>query len=379
MGQYSLPLPAATTNKMFSRWLSVINRRECASVISLPKFDRIYRANQFVSWYGEQHLDKTTLVPLSFQSLVTEIWSEIETKLNVLLNKKGQSVFLVTDADWLLSAAPHLIPHFASYVIGHSRNISFIFFFEHDILGQEYKALFESEPLFLQNLIYQPLYSHDDIIHFLHHMATIYQFKLSPVQAESIWQECGGYIWLATEALRHLHEHGVLNLTHLAFRYRLDSVWSGFTKSEQAALVQVVHNQPALTADITFFQKTGLLSDTTWPNCQIQVIHEYIKQISHSQYTLRLIGTEIMLGLRPITRVFSPQEREFVTALLNKPGVYLSREELAITLWGDSGIGEYSEWGLDQVVRRVRKRLTQIGLPPDLIHVIRSRGIRITI
>lgn len=372
MGQYGLPLPAATTNKMFSRWLSVIKRRECASVISLPKFDRIYRVNQFISWCDEQNLYSAELVPLSFQSLVTEVWPEFAAKLNKLVNRDKQTVFLVTDADWLLSAALHLVPQFAGYVLEHSRRVSFIFFFEHDILGSDYKSLFGAEPLFNQNLIYQPLYSRDDIFHFLHHMEQLYGTELNDVEREAIWQKCGGYIWLATEALRHRHETGTLDFTSLQMRRRLTSIWDGFSFQERSLLTDISLGKPISIDSLTYFLETGLINGSTQPTIKCDLLREYVVTQNQSLNKLGLQNKQITIGTVNVTEWFSEQERVILTFLLEHRGLIVKRSELAQATWGTQ---DYSEWSFDQAISRLRKKITSLNPTIQVPIAVRGHGI----
>ena len=177
---YNIPLPVITTERIFDQWISVINRHECASIISLPKFDRNYRVTQFLAEKQKTLEFDTRCLAISFQSLVSEEASEFIPRLNRLKSDKAtQTIFFVLDSEWLLSATPHLIFQLQQYVLQSNRSTSFIFFFELDLFSPLYSPYVMQAPSFVQNVLYQKLYSPEDIDHFLQHMAKLYRFSLS--------------------------------------------------------------------------------------------------------------------------------------------------------------------------------------------------------
>jgi hypothetical protein len=380
MEQYNDPLPRETQDTMFASWLSVVRRRECASVLALPKSDRLYRAAQFTEWFGANRRDEVQVRTVSLQSFVTELWDECATKLNRLRATGKQTVFLIVDADWLLYAAPHFIPLFQSYVLAPYRSTSFIFFFEKNILGPQYFNLFRNEPLFNQNILYRPLYSKSDILHFQRHLARLYGTKPADSEMEAIWRECGGYIWLATEALRHMHETGTVSFSHEAFLYRLRSVWEGFDRDERIALEQIVKNIPMrrnYSEIYDYLGKNGLIR-TRGPGYEITVpvLAGYIRSQLREQFTLRLDPDgKLTLGTVSVESAFSHKEIRLLRYLLKHTGAIVPRSEVAKLLWGDGAESTYSDWNLDQAVRRIRVRLQALGIDDDVIRTRKGEGL----
>lgn len=375
MGQYSSPLPGKTLEKMFSTWMGVIKRKECGSICALPCSDRHYRIQQFINWAHEKN-SRLNFITINFRTLASEDWKRQFTKELAKYEKVGKyTVFIISDAEWLLTAAPHFIPKFKEYVLSPYRRTSILFFFELNILDVKYVDLFKSEPLFIENLIYRELYSHNDISHFLHHMSELYGFNPLKEDLSRICEECGGYIWLATEALRHLHQSGTLTFGHPSFRYRLEAIWAGFSESEKQILVKLTRDQEVNLKEVKYFQEIGLITLTTQPQFTVPILGKYIKDLSRKDFQLHINEGKIYLGPTPIQGVFSKQESRFLLFLLNNQGKFLSRETIAYAVWDKGSNTEYSDWGLDQVVRRVRKRLSSVGVDPTFIKVVRGKGI----
>lgn len=174
MDYYDAPLPKEITKLMFGQWLSVIQRRECASILFLPCFDRYYRVTQFIGTLDEKTSKNIHCVTVSCQSFVTEIWDDFKKKLDALRHPTKYTVFLVLDAEWLLTAAPHFVSHLQEYILRPYRNASFIFFFERNLTHPIYSDLTRQCPALLQNVFMQSLYSHEAIDHFIQHMGKLY-------------------------------------------------------------------------------------------------------------------------------------------------------------------------------------------------------------
>jgi hypothetical protein len=381
MNKYAEPLPRSSVDAMFGAWLAVIRRKECASIISLPKFDREYRASQFVGWVQSQREKGIHVVPISLHSFVTEVWEELAAKLTALKHPTKYTVFLVTDADWLLTSAPHLISRFQSFVLSPYRSVSFLFFFERNIFDVINKPLIGHEPLFTQNVLHQSLYKKDDMSHFLRHMEHMYGFALSAKNRELIWDECRGYIWLSTEALRHAHQTKKLSFTHDAFIFRLRAIWDGFNADEQKILARVVTGKSMIEGRpeiLAYFEKTGLLVNSgKLYTITVPILERFIRDIVRRERQLKLSQDgKLSMGAIVMDPVFSAKEKSVMTCLLQHQGETVSRDAVAKVVWGSGVEYDYSDWNLDQVIRRLRVRLGLLGLSGTLIDTVKGKGFR---
>lgn len=383
MEDYLDPLPRNTIKTMYDSWCGAIKRRECFTVVSLPRFDRHYRAAQFVREKTKK-FENTSFKVLSLQSLVTEVAAEFLQKLDSLRLTRGQTVFLVTDAEWLISAAPHLIHVIQAYILNTDRNVSFVWFFERNITSSETQQLFLNAPSFLQNLEYQKLYSDFDMAHFLEHMARMYDYVFHARERERIVRECAGYIWLTTEALRHLHATGTLSFDHTAMRHRLDSVWEGMSQSEKKVLRSVVLHQPIQrtnSEDLTYLLHTGLLVKDKQEDSyklSVPVFEQYLNSLFKEDKLITLdIHGDLIFGSVPVTHYFSKREHSLLKYMLVHLDEVISRDRVGESLWGENWQDAYTDWGLNQAIKRLRDKLQKMSINLS-VSTVKGKGYRVS-
>ncbi len=301
-------------------------------------------------------------------------------KLNRLKNpKKSKTVFFILDGEWPLTAAPHCIAALQRYVLDSYRSSSFLVFFERNILSEEYKNLFVKCPSFLQNVFYHRLYAKEHIKHFVHHLAALYGFSIKKEEVGEIWNRTGGYIWLTTEAVRHLHRTGQLTFDHDEMVFRLQSVWSGFTPEEQRALSQVVQfgRMQDISADTKHYLKKMLLLEESRVGVKITVpiLRDFIAKTTQKEQNLRIVDdAQLWIGQTPISSLFSKREHSVVLTFLKAKGDIVSRDIVACLLWGDRWEDQYSDWAIDQAMRRLRRKLSTLGIAQNVLHAKKGKG-----
>lgn len=383
MGFYDAPLPKETIELMFGQWLSVIQRRECVSILSLPWFDRHYRAAQFVGMLDKERSKAVHYTPVSFQSFVSEVWDEFVKKLNTLRQPTKHTVFLVLDAEWLLTAAPHFVSHLQEYILQPNRNTSFFFFFERNLTHPIYSELTRQCPALIQNVITQPLYSREAIDHFIQHMGQLYGATFTKSNRERVWEQCGGYIWLTTEAIRNLHKKGALTFDHPEMKMRLKAIWDGFSDEEQGVLRTIVRRQAVEDERrhcLEYFQRTKLVSEMDGKlRIVVPILARYIQENDAGELVLRLDKTgEIFSGATRVTAIFTKKQQDLIRYLLAHKKEVIARETAARLLWGEAYEETYSDWALDQALRRLREKLRAMGMVKPFFQTVKGKGIYVT-
>ncbi len=380
MGLYDNPFPPETIQRMFGRWISIVKRRECASVILLPRSDRHYRIAQFLTYISKKHDGDTVWVSVSFQSFVTERWDEFINQLDAYRVQDKRIVFLVKDAEWLFTAAPHLITKLQEYVLQPYRQASFIFFFEKNIPDAGASDILSVCPALFQNMYVQSLYEKEEVFHYIQHLEGLYGFALTMEERSEIWNETRGYIWLTTEAVRHAHESNHISFDHPAMQFRLQAVWEGFTQKEQQVLRLVAQNgkiSPELDEQRKFFLKTKLLSDKGETYViTVPIVSRFVKQVVHQSNQLTLDHDSLFINHGRVDSLISVRERVFLVYMLQHKATTVSRDTVAEMLWGENWQEQYSDWALDQAIRRLRNRLEQFGLSKQLIQTVKGKGYR---
>lgn len=74
---------------------------------------------------------------------------------------------------------------------------------------------------------------------------------------------------------------------------------------------------------------------------------------------------------------FSNQEYKVIKYFLSDPRKLRTREEIGEVLWGEESYEKYSDWAIDQLVSKLRKKLKKMGTSSSLT-TLRGRGYKLT-
>lgn len=87
----------------------------------------------------------------------------------------------------------------------------------------------------------------------------------------------------------------------------------------------------------------------------------------------------VSIGGENVDDIFTRQEYELLKSFLFEPGKLKSRDDIGNILWGDHAYEKYSDWAIDQIVSKLRKKLIKLGLNENIIVTLRGRGYKIVI
>lgn len=227
----------------------------------------------------------------------------------------------------------------------------------------------------------QPLYEREEVFHYIQHLEGLYGFSLTVEKRGEIWGETRGYIWLTTEAVRHAHESGQISFDHPAMQFRLQAVWEGFTQREQQVLLSVAQNgkiSSEFDEQRKFLLKTKLLpdKDDTY-EITVPIVSRFVKQLVHQSNQLTLDHDSLFINHGRVDSLISVRERVFLINLLHHKATTVSRDTVAEIFMGENWQEQYSDWALDQAIRRLRNKLEKLGLSKQLIQTIKGKGYRI--
>lgn len=89
-------------------------------------------------------------------------------------------------------------------------------------------------------------------------------------------------------------------------------------------------------------------------------------------------GTLLWDG-KPIEEKFTPQEYEVLLYLMKEPNKLRNRDEIGEVLWGKDSYDKYSDWAIDQLVSKLRKKLDKLGISKKTLTTIRGRGYKLVL
>jgi len=106
------------------------------------------------------------------------------------------------------------------------------------------------------------------------------------------------------------------------------------------------------------------------------LLQSYIHQSMPKSYRFSLSGKSVSLNGTPIDANFSKNEREVLAKLIQAKNIIVKRYALADLLWPGHN-GDYSDWALDSILSRMRKKLVDLGVPRDIVIVHKKKGIQL--
>ena len=106
--------------------------------------------------------------------------------------------------------------------------------------------------------------------------------------------------------------------------------------------------------------------------CTIKLLSDYI-QYRVSGDDLVLLQDKISLNKVPLDYFLSRKEYRILRLLLKDRGSLVTRQQLAEVIWQDHN-EEYSDWAIDQLMTRLRKRLESLSLSSTILQSVRGKG-----
>lgn len=71
---------------------------------------------------------------------------------------------------------------------------------------------------------------------------------------------------------------------------------------------------------------------------------------------------------------FSPREYDVLVLLADNRGEIVGKDRIAEVIWPGEGADSYSDWAITQLIKRLRKKLVDVGVSRDAIKTVHGRG-----
>jgi len=357
MGKSISPISEKTFSR-FSNFIDdVINRNECGSIIGLTQREHGYRINQLKN--------RATLKIVDLKSYFLDDPEDIELSE---INNKRLSCFLITNADCLLEEKQAFLTYFND-LVRKNKNLSLIFFFQHNITYPwNMKALSPYQYLF-QNILFYPKYNQVDPKQFLFYIEQKLKTKVSVHIKNLILKECGGDLWLIKEAVRYYAKtKNTKNLfDHEEMIFRLKVTYNELEEQEKQVFKKFIKQEVNFTDE-----ENTVLSYLETSNIISPLLSKFISQQTVKENNLSLgKDQKIFLNSFPVDYFFSKTEKKGLRFFLNQTSRLITRNQLGTILWNDS---DFSDWALDQFIKRLRNKLIKLGLDRQLIKTKKNQG-----
>lgn len=398
------PITPATFEKRVSLWLKPLTAGESGCIMFCPKMDRYRRINQLLAskailkkylgklekfqflilecdfFHLEDPEDFDYYLTLKINQQTGKKFANFSQSLAYLKKQQLTLVIFVANAEKLLEkplqpALAHLIS-----LIEQDSVVRSLFFLEVNIISQENLPLVSAKTGILQNIIYSPLYEPKDVNQFINYLGVKWQLKIPPKLKEAIIKRCGGHFLLVKQAVRHFRDQPQTNLKEIFFSeamtLRLELISAAFSFKEKTILIKIANgsqgfNKKEDKTTLNYLTKIGIIN--LRHQITVPLFAEYLKGQEKTSH-LVLQDNQLLINKVPVEDLFSRQEKRVLKKMLNQSGKIINRDALASVIWPSKTDQHYSDWAIDQLVKRLRKKLANLNLNPKIIKTVRSQG-----
>jgi hypothetical protein len=387
------------------KWLREIRRGENVSVVFFPKTDRFRRLHQLLEdkeylrnffGTGRKYLFQYTDFVISPVEDKTDIQDHIARQFNdsnltnnprtffqwlAYFSKEHiHVVLMLADAEkYLTPGYKHIPPLLFEITMDFAPTITLMNFFETDITHPSYSSILTLSKELYENLYWYPLYSEDDTRVFIRYVKNKWDMTISEKLEDTIIESCGGHLWFVKEAIREQLNRGKFSLDNDAFFFRMDTVYRSLQQSEQKVLEKIVSRQNQFSEEerhsLIYLNKMNVVSKNN--HLEIGLMGQYIGMRPHEDQHIEIHDGRVFINNITVDSIFTRKEHRVLMTLLEHRGEIVSRDMIAQSIWPSRTDQQYSDWAIDQLITRLRKRLLELSLAPEIVHVVRGKGYRL--
>jgi DNA-binding winged helix-turn-helix (wHTH) protein len=403
------PITPETTGKNARAWLSIARYGESGTVIQLQD-DCEYRVKEILDdarllksilgpYYKKYLLAYVTIEP---QNLLESIRTTLldlaashklgtrgtltqltNTELLKEIGAQGYEVGLfLSPLAPLITKIPHQSLIALESLVRMSKNLSIIAFSEIDITHPQYAKLADKCSFLFDHIIAYPLYEETDVKQFLLHYGTQWHFSLPEKTISDIVYASGGQLWLAHQLFRYLRDNRESSLEMAyedpALVTKLSSIWEKLDTHQQEILrkvhfqtlnhTEIVSHEYAYLLAARLIRKTPETVALGIPLLSLVITRE----LALSQWTIQ--SDMIYIGKKDVTSLFTKKEKLVLRLLVQSKKILVSRDVIASALWADASEEKYSDWAIDRLIFRIRKKLTTITPGREFISAVKKKG-----
>jgi hypothetical protein len=272
--------------------------------------------------------------------------------------------FCIVDAELLFTERQQLIPVFSAWYRKHQK--SFLLF------SERYPYAYSLQS-FIHHSIYHPLYAEEDVAHFIDFLSTRFAVTLSKNIKTTIHAACGGHLWLVKEIVRYISQSlGSNPMDDPVLHQKVMTIMSGFTKEEYQELLRFSRGLPMTASKEAIHLHALRILELSKKSLLLSSLRNQEPAIVLTQKK-----DDFFIGSISVTKLFSSSERRVLAFLLTHRDSFVSREEMFAAIWGDTSL-DTSNWALDQVMRRLRKKLRDAQVGDSWIKTMKGKGYAIS-
>lgn len=325
----------------------------------------------------------------------TKLYETFKKIVEKVSNKGYRAVFFLGEFDELNFTTSIFYNNLKSLWSRFYPNLFYVFLSVTNLarpeMADKYKEL---NAAILQNVIFMPLRKGEDIEYVIDFFGDRHGHDFSDEEKLLIKKYCGGHPFLIRVLSKRIAEKGLDKIEQfLSSDYELISIVRRIfdlrTKNEKRTIVSIANGEtpkqsPALerlillglvelNKDDTFSLFGKLLTDFVRKEKDLPMGEESI--LKGERLYINDDGA-ITFKKETIDEIFSNQEYRVLKYLLANTGKLRTREQIGEVMWGEESYEKFSNWAIDQLMSKVRKKISDLGSTTKLT-TIRSRGYKL--
>lgn len=380
-------VPAITPSRfhtIISKWGNIARYGECASVYYYTKANLMWRLYQLSHTKGalKRYFGNKSVGYIDAEMSLFEAesaWTELFD------SRISYDVIFVLGLDRYLHEKNRRIFTILEHIRSRNPQISFIFFFQTDFTNSGFSSLFSAKSVFFQNVIIEPFLSRNDCGQFMRYLEADWNIKIPPTYKHAFLEACGHQYWLIKEAVRRLRDDPKITiekiLIHPILMQKVTAIWEQFLEIEQQVILKILKNNLSLQAtevhSLRHLELAGWIYKTgeTY-RLSIPLLQQYVEQTILKKTLEAGARDSIILNGIPVTGMFSAQEQSVLLLFLQNESEIISRERVAQIIWKREWDTRYSDWAIDKLISRLRKKLKSLETSRN-IQTIRNKGFQL--
>jgi DNA-binding winged helix-turn-helix (wHTH) protein len=206
--------------------------------------------------------------------------------------------------------------------------------------------------------------------------------KLSKEMENKIIEACGGYLWLISHIQRYIRDNPSCSFEETykdeSLMIKLESIFSKFTAFEQELMLKAYDNlitdMDRQTHEYKYLLEIKMLKEKNKKTSLGIPLLSLIVEKEKSLRKIELKDDKIFVSGHEIDGFLTKNEKKLLTLLLSHQKKIVLRDTLARNLWGERWEDKYSDWAIDRLVYRLRKKMKQTGLNEKLLKTVKRKG-----
>ena len=152
------------------------------------------------------------------------------------------------------------------------------------------------------------------------------------------------------------------------------NLWRQFSKEEQNVIKNLIITGKFNPSSREF----NYLKEHCFINSNNQIIGTWVNLIigSREKTEFKVKGNNIFFLGVDLDDVLSEREKNILLLLCSQKSFFADRDMVGKIIWQEKITEKFSDWALDQIFSRLRRKLVKIGVPKDTLKTLKGKGFK---